>query len=82
MANRKKNGSAKGAIVEPYQEKSKPLSALFLAMLGLLIFVALFNYEWGQSRQTTTNPVSENIVGALVLNPHIYYIIGLVWVLG
>ena len=64
MANRKKNGSAKGAIVEPYQEKSKPLSALFLAMLGLLIFVALFNYEWGQSRQTTTNPVSENIVGA------------------
>lgn len=52
------------AKIESYQEKSKPLTALFLVLFGLLVFVALFDYEWGQSHQSTTHPVSENVVGA------------------
>jgi S-DNA-T family DNA segregation ATPase FtsK/SpoIIIE len=64
MAIKKKSEDRASTPIEPYQEKSKPLSALFFFLIGFLVLVALWDYKWGQSKVTTTNPTSENVVGA------------------
>ncbi len=70
MATRKKKRPAKKPTFEPKDARAKPVWAVFLLMLALLVAVSLADYD--PSQKHTTDAVDHNLAGKLGVNIAFY----------
>ena len=86
MATRKKKTAAKKPTFQPKDARAKPVRALLLLMLALLVAVSLWDYHPSQSPQHTTDfdAVDNNLAGKLgvYIAFYSYHLFGVaVWLL-
>ena len=60
----KKSVRTKKLVSEPRKGRSRPIWAILFFAFALMTFVAIWDFDTGQSRQTTTEP-AKNLVGVI-----------------